>query len=90
MSCSFLKQAATLAESNKLGKHSTENPYLLRGKVKCGHCGATIHGDAGTSKSGEVIHYYACANKKRVKKKCQKKSIRKEDLEKLVVEVTLT
>ena len=78
-----------IAESNKLGKHSTESPYLLRGKVKCGHCGATVRGDAGTSRTGEVLRYYACANQKRVKKKCRKKSMRKEDLEKLVVEVTL-
>lgn len=77
-----------IADNNKLGSHSTESPYLLRGKVKCGHCGASIRGDSGTSKSGEVIRYYACANRKRVKKKCKKQILRKDDLERLVVEVT--
>lgn len=77
-----------ICENNKLGSQSKESPYLLRGKVKCGHCGATIRGDSGTSKSGEVIRYYVCANRKRVKKKCKKQIIRKDDLEKLVVEVT--
>jgi hypothetical protein len=77
-----------IAENNKLGKNSTESPYLLRGKIKCGHCGASIRGDAGTSRTGDVLRYYACANHKKVKKKCKKYSLRKDDLEKLVIEVT--
>lgn len=77
-----------IADNNKLGKNSTESPYLLRGKIKCGHCGASIRGDAGTSRTGEVLRYYACANQKKVKKQCRKQSLRKDDLEKLVIEVT--
>lgn len=78
-----------ICEENKLGKHSTENPYLLRGKIHCGYCGATIRGDSGTSTNGEVVHYYSCANRKRVKNKCKKRTIRKEDLEKLVIDITI-
>ena len=61
---------------------------MLRGKAKCGHCGASIRGDSGTSRTGDVLRYYVCANQKKVKKQCRKQSLRKEDLEKLVVDVT--
>ena len=77
-----------ICEANKLGKHSADSPYLLRGKLKCGYCGANVRGDAGTSKSGEVVRYYACAGKKKITHKCRKQSLRKDDLEKLVIDVT--
>ncbi len=73
-----------ICENNQLGKNSTEAPYLLRGKIRCGCCGATIRGDAGTSSTGEVLRYYACANRKKINDKCKK-----EDIEKLVIEITI-
>ena len=78
-----------IAECNHLGSHSLEDPYLLRGKVRCGYCGATIRGDAGTSYTGQVLRYYSCANRKKITDKCRKTPIRKEDIEKVVVETTI-
>ena len=49
-------------------------------------------GESGTSKSGDKHYYYCCVKRKnaRVKKDaCQKKSIRKDVLEKIVIDKTL-
>ena len=59
-------------------------PFLLTGKAFCGYCKKPLIGDAGTSKTGKVHHYYACQGKKR-RSGCQKKAIRKEQLEDTVI-----
>ena len=59
--------------------------YLLSGKLFCGHCGAPMNGESGTSKTGEVHHYYACYTRKR-QGNCRKKSMRKSLVEKWVAE----
>ena len=59
--------------------------YLLSGKLFCGHCGAPMNGESGTSKTGEVHHYYACYTRKR-RGNCRKKSMRKSLVEKWVAE----
>ena len=47
-----------ICENNAMGGHPTDdNPYLLRGKVFCGYCGAKIRGDSGTSAAGHVQKY---------------------------------
>jgi DNA invertase Pin-like site-specific DNA recombinase len=62
--------------------------YLLHGKAFCGHCGASLVGDAGTSRHGNVHHYYACGNRKK-HKSCNKKNEKKDFLEWYVVEQTV-
>lgn len=67
-------------------------PFLLTTKCFCGYCGGNMVGESGTSKNGEKHYYYCCVKRKnaRVKKDaCQKKSIRKELLEKIVIDKTL-
>ena len=59
--------------------------YILAQKLFCGHCGATMAGDSGTSRTGEVHNYYTCSNRKRFHS-CDKKSIRKETIERIVAE----
>lgn len=54
--------------------------FLLTGKAFCGHCGAAMIGDSGTSKTGATHYYYTCQGKKS-RKGCNKKSLRKEELE---------
>ena len=79
-----------IAEENKLGGNRNEEPYLLRGKLRCGYCGAKMRGDSGTSQTGRVARYYSCGQRKTSRtNKCQKQSIRKDDLEKLVIDITL-
>ena len=60
--------------------------YLLRGKMKCGYCGSTINGESGTSRTGKTCYYYKCASRKR-RQPCQKQTVRKEEIEDLVMTV---
>lgn len=55
---------------------SKDNPnYPLRG-IKCSACGGSLTGGPSTGKMGKIYQYYACINKQ-----CEKKSIKKADLE---------
>lgn len=62
--------------------------YLLTGKAFCGHCGESMIGDSGTSKSGARRFYYTCHGRKH-RKSCQKKSVPKDYLENAVVDFVL-
>lgn len=54
--------------------------YLLAGKLFCGHCGASMNGESGTSRTGAVHNYYACYTRKR-QKACDKKPLKKDGIE---------
>lgn len=54
--------------------------YLLAGKLFCGHCGASMNGESGTSRTGAVYNYYACYTRKR-QRKCDKKPLKKDLIE---------
>lgn len=88
-----LFQAASLrAIKNKKSRRTIQEgqvDYLLTGKLFCGHCGESMGGSWGTSKSGTRHYYYVCNGKKTKKSACHKKAERKEDLEKLVVDVVI-
>ncbi len=62
--------------------------FVLTGKVFCGHCGAPVFGDSGTSRNGEKKYYYTCKNKKKGRT-CKKSSIPKEILEQAVFRAAL-
>ena len=64
-----------------------EDNYILTTKIFCGHCKAAITGVSGTSHTGAFYQYYQCINNKR--KKCKKKTVRKEYIEDLVVNETV-
>jgi DNA invertase Pin-like site-specific DNA recombinase len=64
-------------------KRATQN-YLLSQKLFCGHCGTLMTGECGTSKNGERHYYYKCATAKH-EHACDKKAIRKEWIERIVV-----
>lgn len=63
--------------------------YLLSGKLFCGHCGSPMLGDSGTSKTGAVYNYYTCGKRKK-ERLCKKRSIKKEYIERIVVQDALT
>ena len=58
--------------------------YLLTTKLFCGHCKDMMTGSGGTSKTGKLHTYYVCNKSK--KKQCDKKPIRKDYIENLVIE----
>ena len=62
--------------------------YLLTGKVFCGHCGASMVGISGTSKTNKRHHYYTCSKRWR-EHSCNKSNEKKDFLERCVVEQTL-
>ena len=62
--------------------------FLLTGRAFCGHCGAAMIGDSGTSKTGTRHYYYSCQAHK-ARKGCLKKSASKDYLESAVVDFVL-
>ena len=61
---------------------------MLKKKVICGICGRPINGESGTSQNGTTMYYYKCSNRKK-HYSCSKESIRKADLEEMVLNTTL-
>lgn len=55
-------------------------PYLLAGKLFCGHCGAMMIGECGRGKSGRTYNYYTCPNRRRGQN-CKKRPVPKDWIE---------
>ena len=66
----------------------TDVDYLLTTKLFCGRCGGNMIGESGTSRHGTVYHYYKCNNNKR-RRICDKKAVKKDWIEELVVRETV-
>lgn len=62
--------------------------YLLTTKLFCGKCGRMMAGESGKSQTGKRYYYYKCGNAKR-KTGCDKKAVKKDWIENLVVQQTL-
>lgn len=83
----------------KLGKNKhaparakAAEPFILTTKCFCGQCGGPMAGESGTSKTGAKHYYYGCVHHKNSRDKskaCQKKPVRKDFLERLVIDTTL-
>ena len=79
----------SMLAKNKLGSHSRDTVFLLKGKLYCGICGKKMNGESGTSWTGKMNYYYKCATKKKKSSACPKETVRKEDIEKFVVQTTI-
>ena len=75
-------------EENHFGKHDSTVQYLLKNKIVCGYCGKTISSESGTAKNGTVKRYYKCTGRKTCANDCAKSTMRKDTLEKLVIDTT--
>ena len=64
------------------GVATAKVPYLLTGKLFCGHCGTDMVSDGGTGKLGRKHYYYACKKKK--KGECTKRRENRDALEQYV------
>ena len=62
--------------------------FHLTGKVFCGKCGHNMIGDSGTSRNGTTHYYYTCLERKKRRGCKKKKSVKKDWIEQLVVDVT--
>ena len=64
--------------------HRSEDDYLLTTRLFCGTCGAMMVGEIGTSHTQSKYRYYKCNQAK--KHKCDKKAVKKDWIEDLVIE----
>ncbi len=62
--------------------------YLLTTKLYCGKCEAFMVGESGTGRWGKLHLYYKCTHTKR-EKTCNKKTVRKDWIEQLVIRKTM-
>lgn len=65
------------------GIRKASEPYLLTGKIFCGHCKSPMIGMSGNSKSSTTYRYYRC--NKSNDRGCKKKAIPKDYIEDIVV-----
>lgn len=82
------KVQAKLAANAKLMRRKPKAPEdesLLKGKLFCGKCGASMVPSSGTSRNGDLHRYYRCGKRLR-KSDCDKRGERKEVMEKAVLE----
>ncbi len=77
------------SEKNKraTARHKAEDDYLLTTKLFCGKCGRYMTGESGTGRSGAVHRYYKC-NGAKYKHACDKKTVKKDWIENLVIKYT--
>ena len=81
----FERVQQRLAKNKKApARHKAEDNYLLTLKLFCGKCNTHMVGESGMGTS-RVYRYYKCANTKKVHI-CDKKAVRKDWIEDLVVE----
>ena len=74
-----------LAKSKRApARHKAEDDYLLTTKLYCGKCMSFMVGESGRAK-GNRYTYYKCVNAKRTKT-CDKKAIKKDWIENIVVQ----
>lgn len=62
--------------------------YILTDKLYCGKCNSAMIGESGTGKTGVKYNYYICSGKKR-HKSCDKKAVKQEIIEQLVINTTV-
>ena len=77
------------AKKEVRGRHHETGDFLLTGKLFCGHCLAPMVGCSGTSRTGAMHYYYGCQTK-RVKRKCDKKNVRRDWIEEEVTRAVIT
>ena len=70
-------------------KNKANQDYLLSTKLFCGHCGNPMVGECGRSGTGVMYYYYKCSGRKRKLTKCNKKTEKKDWIEKVVVKYTV-
>lgn len=62
--------------------------YLLTTKLFCGKCERMMVGESGKIHTGAIHYYYKCSGAKRLKD-CDKKAVRKDWMERVVVRLTM-
>ena len=80
----FNKVAERMAINQKApARKRAKVEYLLTTKLFCGHCKEMMTGYSATGKQGNSYKYYICNGRK--EKKCDKKMVKKDYIEQLVI-----
>ena len=84
----FYKVQRLLKQNQKAAaRKNAKVDYILTEKLFCGKCGEPMVGVCGTGKSGERHYYYSCNGQR--KRRCDKKLVRREWIERLVLDHVL-
>ena len=84
----FNKVQKQLQKSKRAAaRHKAEDDYLLTAKLYCGKCGVYMTGESRTGRNSTVHRYYKCSNAK-YKHSCNKKPVKKEWSEDIVIRYT--
>ena len=81
-------QERMVANKKAPAKHKAEDEYLLTTKLFCGKCQCYMVGESGIGRN-KVHRYYKCASVKN-HKGCDKKTVKKDWIENLVIKVIST
>lgn len=82
----LFEEVRAIVAKNKHGKRSVDYVYLLRGKLICGYCGKAICAESSVGHKGKRKFYYKCSGRKSKTNGCTKSIVRKDLLEKLVLD----
>lgn len=84
------RKVNNIHEANKHapGRKKDIYDFLLSGKLVCGECKHLMVGESGTSMTGNTYYYYSCLSRRRKKAPCSLKSINKQWLEDIVINIT--
>ena len=87
----LFNRAQTRLEKNKRAPATAKAKveYLLTTKLYCGTCEGYMVGESGTSKTLRIYNYYKCLSTKRKRGCTQKKAIKKDWIEQVVVQDTV-
>ena len=81
----MFKHVKTRLDQRHFGKNHVKVDYLLKNKLVCGYCGKPISSECGKSHTGQMKYYYKCIGRKKYKNDCEKKTMRKDELEQFVI-----
>ena len=82
----FERVQERMEKNRKMPAHfKADEEYILSSKLFCGHCETYMCGESGTSATGAVHHYYKCMAVKKKVKPCNKKTVRKDWIEDIVI-----
>ena len=86
------EQVNAINEENKNapGRKKEIYDFILSGKLICGKCRHRMVGESGTSKTGDIHYYYSCLSRRRGKADCDCKAVRKQELEDIVINATVS
>jgi DNA invertase Pin-like site-specific DNA recombinase len=86
----FNRVQEQIAKNKKApARRKAEDEYLLTTKLLCGKCGAYMVGESGRSSTSKKHRYYKCVSVK-YHKGCDKKTVKRDWIEDLIVSQALT